>query len=379
MSALKEGILGRRINTQLSGPEMFGFSYPSIAKLIQDMHGAEHCTKYERQQFVRATSDLISHKKNTEAAASESQTSTETPSVASKNDDELAELLLNAAENSSSTRPKFKEELHFVKLHRHSVPSAEKLVIRLPSRGISRDDLLDVKEKPRTPSRSQRARETREKELEKEKDKKKEAQESSSSQPVLPSLNGSMSETQEEASHFTSPMVEELPGLFKKAAGAVGNNESSRLQQEQQPKSQSKSQPSPSQPQPPQQHLQTQAPPYLPPITSQLYQDPAAADPLTYQLAQQHLVHQHEAQLLLQQQEAATQQLLQHLHQQAAAAQQHPQQNDPLAKQSSLAWVPIEAEGYYYPVEVYAVPTGKLLFFFLSRFCFATIPIQLIN
>jgi len=239
-----------------------------------------------------------------------------------------------------------------VKLHRHSVSSAEKLVIRLPSRGISREDLLDVKEKPRTPLRSQRREVVREKEIEKEKDKK-EPQEQlhghSSSQALPPSpLSESIREIQEETSRFTSSaMAEELPGLFKKAAGAVGNSEPSRLPE---PLTPPKFQPKPSQSQ-----SSLQAPPYFPPITShQLYQDPT--NPITYQLAQQQLVHQHEAQLLLQQQEAATQQLLQHLHQQAA--QQQPQQQEAaMAHQSSLAWVPIEAEGYYYPVEVYAVPT----------------------
>jgi hypothetical protein len=37
---------------------MFGFAHATIAKLIQDMPGAEKCEKYIRQQFVPATAKL---------------------------------------------------------------------------------------------------------------------------------------------------------------------------------------------------------------------------------------------------------------------------------------------------------------------------------
>lgn len=37
---------------------MFGFAHPTIAKLIQEMPGAEKCTKYIRQQFVPASSKI---------------------------------------------------------------------------------------------------------------------------------------------------------------------------------------------------------------------------------------------------------------------------------------------------------------------------------
>lgn len=38
--------------------EMFGFAHPSIAKLIQEMHGAELCDKYIPQQFVPSSARI---------------------------------------------------------------------------------------------------------------------------------------------------------------------------------------------------------------------------------------------------------------------------------------------------------------------------------
>jgi len=37
---------GKRLFTTVSGPEMFGFSHPTIAKLIQELPGAELCDRY---------------------------------------------------------------------------------------------------------------------------------------------------------------------------------------------------------------------------------------------------------------------------------------------------------------------------------------------
>ncbi len=42
---LKKDVTGKETATQLSGPEMFGFAHPTIAKLIQEMPGAEKCDK----------------------------------------------------------------------------------------------------------------------------------------------------------------------------------------------------------------------------------------------------------------------------------------------------------------------------------------------
>ena len=39
-----------------SGPEFFGFSHPTIMSLIQNMTGADKCTKYKRTNFLMATS-----------------------------------------------------------------------------------------------------------------------------------------------------------------------------------------------------------------------------------------------------------------------------------------------------------------------------------
>eukprot|EP01113_Clastostelium_recurvatum_P033341 TRINITY_DN4394_c0_g1_i2.p1 TRINITY_DN4394_c0_g1~~TRINITY_DN4394_c0_g1_i2.p1 ORF type:complete len:523 (+),score=153.67 TRINITY_DN4394_c0_g1_i2:158-1726(+) len=52
---LKEEYSGRRVFTQLSGPEMFGFSHPTISKLIQDLPNAHLCDKYEFQKFEPST------------------------------------------------------------------------------------------------------------------------------------------------------------------------------------------------------------------------------------------------------------------------------------------------------------------------------------
>lgn len=49
---------GKDTYTQLSGPEMFGFAHPTIAKLIQEMPGAEACTAYQPQQFVPANTKM---------------------------------------------------------------------------------------------------------------------------------------------------------------------------------------------------------------------------------------------------------------------------------------------------------------------------------
>ncbi len=49
---------GKDTYTQLSGPEMFGFAHPTIAKLIQEMPGAENCTAYQPQQFVPANTKM---------------------------------------------------------------------------------------------------------------------------------------------------------------------------------------------------------------------------------------------------------------------------------------------------------------------------------
>lgn len=57
ISEARKARTGKQMFTTVSGPEMFGFAHPAVAKLIQDMPGARQCTKYLRQ--VRA-SHLIS-------------------------------------------------------------------------------------------------------------------------------------------------------------------------------------------------------------------------------------------------------------------------------------------------------------------------------
>mmetsp|Transcript_50930 Transcript_50930/g.127840 ORF Transcript_50930/g.127840 Transcript_50930/m.127840 type:complete len:397 (-) Transcript_50930:86-1276(-) len=51
VTSLRDSITGRKTNTQLSGPEMFGFSHPTIAKLLQDNPKSALLDEYVPQQF----------------------------------------------------------------------------------------------------------------------------------------------------------------------------------------------------------------------------------------------------------------------------------------------------------------------------------------
>jgi hypothetical protein len=42
----------RDVSNSVSGPEYFGFAHPTIAKMIQDLPGAERCGKYKWQDLV---------------------------------------------------------------------------------------------------------------------------------------------------------------------------------------------------------------------------------------------------------------------------------------------------------------------------------------
>jgi len=55
---LKEELTGKRMFTQLSGPEMFGFSHPTIAKLIQELPNSELCDRYIFQEYVPSNISL---------------------------------------------------------------------------------------------------------------------------------------------------------------------------------------------------------------------------------------------------------------------------------------------------------------------------------
>lgn len=52
---LKDAISGRKTNTQLSGPEMFGFSHPTINKILQDSPKCALLDQYEFQVFISST------------------------------------------------------------------------------------------------------------------------------------------------------------------------------------------------------------------------------------------------------------------------------------------------------------------------------------
>ena len=51
---LREAATGEKTLTQVSGPDMFGFSVPAIAAVLQDMPNAERCHKYTRRELVPA-------------------------------------------------------------------------------------------------------------------------------------------------------------------------------------------------------------------------------------------------------------------------------------------------------------------------------------
>jgi len=89
VSALRAGRTGRRMNTQLSGPEMFGFAYPTIAKVIQEMPGVEKLTNYEMQHYVPAQTPLARQtgakkSKSKKKTASKSKKSSSSKSKKSK-------------------------------------------------------------------------------------------------------------------------------------------------------------------------------------------------------------------------------------------------------------------------------------------------------
>ena len=42
----------RDVSNSVSGPEYFGFVHPTIAKMIQDLPGAERCGRYKWQDLV---------------------------------------------------------------------------------------------------------------------------------------------------------------------------------------------------------------------------------------------------------------------------------------------------------------------------------------
>lgn len=52
VNELKTEETGKRLYTAVSGPEYFGFGNPTIAKLIQDLPGADKCEKYVRKTFA---------------------------------------------------------------------------------------------------------------------------------------------------------------------------------------------------------------------------------------------------------------------------------------------------------------------------------------
>eukprot|EP01090_Pellita_catalonica_P016153 TRINITY_DN4558_c0_g1_i1.p1 TRINITY_DN4558_c0_g1~~TRINITY_DN4558_c0_g1_i1.p1 ORF type:complete len:541 (+),score=110.11 TRINITY_DN4558_c0_g1_i1:94-1716(+) len=52
VNSLKLEKTGKRLFTTVSGPEMFGFSHATIAKLIQDLPGADLCERYVARDFV---------------------------------------------------------------------------------------------------------------------------------------------------------------------------------------------------------------------------------------------------------------------------------------------------------------------------------------
>jgi len=51
VNALKTEQSGKRMFAAISGPEYFGFSQPTVAKLIQDLPNADKCERYKMKQF----------------------------------------------------------------------------------------------------------------------------------------------------------------------------------------------------------------------------------------------------------------------------------------------------------------------------------------
>jgi len=77
--------------TTVSGPEMFGYAHPSIAKLIQDLPGAEQCEKYLRQEFILASErkNLKNKKKTPKAEKDEDEEESSEDSSSNSSDEEM--------------------------------------------------------------------------------------------------------------------------------------------------------------------------------------------------------------------------------------------------------------------------------------------------
>jgi hypothetical protein len=52
VNVVKAERTGKRMQTTVSGPEYFGFSHPSIAKLIQELPNSDKCLAYKAKEFV---------------------------------------------------------------------------------------------------------------------------------------------------------------------------------------------------------------------------------------------------------------------------------------------------------------------------------------
>jgi len=87
---LKKAATGKSVLTQLSGPEMFGYAHPTVAKIIQEMAGAEKCEKYTMQQFVPVAPKLGEETKRRKPkrkkAVSDSEESSESESSESESE-----------------------------------------------------------------------------------------------------------------------------------------------------------------------------------------------------------------------------------------------------------------------------------------------------
>jgi len=88
----KREMTGKRMFTTVSGPEMFGYAHPSIAKLIQDLPGAELCDKYLRQEFILASEKKNQNKKKTPKTEKDEDEEESEDSSSSSSDDEMEDI-----------------------------------------------------------------------------------------------------------------------------------------------------------------------------------------------------------------------------------------------------------------------------------------------
>jgi len=110
---LKEELTGKRMFTQLSGPEMFGFSHPTIAKLIQELPNVEMCERYIFQEFLPSNVSLpTATKKGKRSKKNREREEEDEDEMDEEDEDEEDEDEYESEENSEEEEEEERERGH---------------------------------------------------------------------------------------------------------------------------------------------------------------------------------------------------------------------------------------------------------------------------